>query len=39
MGDFFTYDIPAGAIANGELTIRLEKSEEVATGDRVSVEQ
>ena len=39
MSDFFTYDIPAPAIADGELTIRLERAADVAHGDRVSVEQ
>jgi hypothetical protein len=39
MSDFFTYDIPSKATAGGELTITLKKSENVANGDRVSVEQ
>ena len=39
MSDFFTYDIPVGATSDGDLTIRLEKAEDVAVGDRVSVEQ
>ena len=39
MSDFFTYDIPAKATADGELTIRLERAADVAHGDRVSVEQ
>ena len=39
MSDFFTYDIPAQATADGELTIRLERAADVAHGDRVSVEQ
>ncbi len=39
MSDFFTYDIPAQATADGELTIRLERAPDVAHGDRVSVEQ
>jgi hypothetical protein len=39
MSDFFTYDIPAEATADGELVIRLEKAIDVANGDRVSVEQ
>ena len=39
MSDFFTYDIPAEATADGELVIRLEKAADVAVGDRVSVEQ
>jgi hypothetical protein len=39
VSDFVTLDIPQGAIKNGELTIRLEKTPDVANGDRVSVEQ
>jgi hypothetical protein len=39
MSDFFTFDIPAEASADGDLTIRLERSADVAHGDRVSVEQ
>jgi hypothetical protein len=39
MSDFFTYDVPAEATADGELVIRLEKASDVANGDRVSVEQ
>ena len=39
MSDFFTFDIPREATADGELIIRLEKGEGVATGDRVTVEQ
>jgi ribosomal protein S16 len=39
MSDFFTYDIPAEATADGDLVIRLEKAADVAAGDRVSVEQ
>ena len=39
MSDFFTYDIPAQATADGELTIRLERAADVGLGDRVSVEQ
>jgi hypothetical protein len=39
MSDFFTYDIPAKAIKDGELTIRLERAADVARGDRVTVEQ
>jgi hypothetical protein len=39
MSDFFTYEIPAEAIADGELVIRLDKAADVAAGDRVSVEQ
>jgi hypothetical protein len=39
MSDFFTYDIPAEATADGDLVIRLEKAADVAIGDRVSIEQ
>jgi hypothetical protein len=39
MSDFFTFDIPPQATADGELIIRLEKSADVASGDRVAVEQ
>jgi hypothetical protein len=39
MSDFFTFDIPTELTADGELIIRLEKSPDVAAGDRVSVEQ
>jgi hypothetical protein len=39
MSDFFTYDIPAKATADGELTIRLERAADVAHGDRVGIEQ
>lgn len=39
MSDFFTYDIPAEATADGSLTLRFEKAPDVAAGDRVSVEQ
>lgn len=39
MSDFFTFKVPPKATADGELLIRFEKSENVATGDRVSVEQ
>ena len=39
MSDFFTWDIPAKATASGELSIVLKKSDDVASGDRVSVEQ
>jgi hypothetical protein len=37
--DFFTFDIPREAIRNGELTIRFERTADVAHGDRVSREQ
>ena len=39
MSDFFTYDIPMEATADGDLTIRLERASDVGYGDRVSVEQ
>jgi hypothetical protein len=39
MSDFFTYDIPADATADGKLTIRFERAADVAHGDRVSREQ
>jgi hypothetical protein len=39
MSDFFTYDIPQSATADGTLTLRLETQPDVATGDRVAVEQ
>ena len=39
MSDFFTFDIPAEATSDGELIIRFVKADDVANGDRVSVEQ
>ncbi len=39
MSDFFTYDIPAGAIRNGELVIRFDRAADVARGSRVEREQ
>jgi hypothetical protein len=39
MSDFFTCDIPAEATSDGALTIRLKKADDVANGDRVTVEQ
>jgi hypothetical protein len=39
MSDFFTFDIPREATADGVLTIRFMKMPDVAAGDRVSVEQ
>jgi len=39
MSDLFSFDIPAKATQDGSLTIRFEKSQDVANGDRVSVEQ
>ncbi|MCC7340216.1 MAG: hypothetical protein IT170_03940 [Bryobacterales bacterium] len=38
MSDFFTYEIPASAIRNGELVIRFERAPDVARGDRISRE-
>lgn len=38
MSDYFTFDIPPGAIRNGELVIRFERAPDVARGDRVSRE-
>lgn len=38
MSDFFTFDIPAGAICNGELVIRFERAADVARGSRVERE-
>jgi hypothetical protein len=39
MSDFFTFDIPQSATADGELIIRLERASDVARGDRVTIEQ
>lgn len=39
MSDFYTFDIPPEAAADGVVTIRLQKMPDVAAGDRVSVEQ
>jgi hypothetical protein len=39
MGDFFTFKIPKNSAIDGELYIRFERAENVAQGDRVSVEQ
>jgi hypothetical protein len=39
MSDFFTFEIPAHLIKNGELVIRLERGEDVARGNRVTIEQ
>lgn len=39
MSDFFTFDIPREATADGTLVIRLEKASDVAVGDHVAVEQ
>ncbi len=37
--DIFTFSIPQTVIVDGELEIRFKKSKDVASGDRVSVEQ
>lgn len=39
MSDIFTFDIPTSVTTDRELTIRLERANDVARGDRVSVEQ
>ncbi len=39
MSDFFAWDIPKEAIQDGVLTLRLDKAPDVATGDRMRVEQ
>lgn len=39
MSDFFTFDIPASLVRNGELEIRLVKDPSVLSGDRVATEQ
>ncbi|MCL4691567.1 MAG: hypothetical protein KJ060_03545 [Candidatus Hydrogenedentes bacterium] len=39
MSDFFTFDIPREATQDGKVVIRFEKAHDVATGDRVTVEQ
>lgn len=39
MSDYYTIDIPEKATQSGEVTIRFEKMPDVASGDRVSVEQ
>ena len=39
MSDFFIFDIPQSATKDGELLISLEKAQDVATGDRVNIEQ
>ncbi|MCC7500071.1 MAG: hypothetical protein IT160_20995 [Bryobacterales bacterium] len=39
MSDYFTFDIPRGAIRNGELEIRFERAADVARGSRVEREQ
>ena len=39
ISDFFTFDIPSTVTEDGELTIRFERADDVARGDRVSIEQ
>ena len=39
MSDFFVFDIPSNVTNDGELTIRFERADDVARGDRVSIEQ
>ncbi len=39
MSDFFTFDIPHSTTKDGELTIRFERADDVARGDRVTIEQ
>jgi hypothetical protein len=39
MSDFFTFDIPKSVTTDGELIIRFERAQDVARGDRVSIEQ
>ncbi|MCK5699766.1 MAG: hypothetical protein KAI29_01370, partial [Cyclobacteriaceae bacterium] len=39
MSDFYSFEIPKSATKDGELVIRFEKAPDVATGDRVTVEQ
>jgi len=39
MSDFFNFKIPKTATEDGELVIRFEKARDVATGDRVTMEQ
>lgn len=39
MSDFFTFDLPQSATKDGELTIRFERADDVARGDRVTIEQ
>jgi hypothetical protein len=38
MSDFFTFDIPHGAIHQGELVVRFERAKDVAHGSRVERE-
>jgi hypothetical protein len=39
MSDFFTFDIPKAATADGTVVVRLEKAHDVAVQDRVTIEQ
>ncbi|MCC5931637.1 MAG: hypothetical protein JJU28_20490 [Cyclobacteriaceae bacterium] len=39
MSDFFTFDIPRKIIKDGTLKIEFKKAKDVATGDRVAIEQ
>jgi hypothetical protein len=39
MSDFFSFDIPPSTTKDGELIIRLEKASDVASSDRVTIEQ
>jgi hypothetical protein len=39
MSDFYTYEIPSDVTKDGELIIRLERASDVATGNRVEIEQ
>ena len=39
MSDFYSFDIPPETTKDGELVIRLQKADDVAVGDRVTVEQ
>jgi len=39
MSDFFVFDIPSIVTKDGELTIRFERADNVARGDRVNIEQ
>ncbi|MCK5104288.1 MAG: hypothetical protein KAR17_15800, partial [Cyclobacteriaceae bacterium] len=39
MSDFYSFEIPKSTTKDGELVIRFERAPDVATGDRVTVEQ
>jgi len=39
MSDFFSFDIPPSVTRDGEVIVRLERADNVARGDRVSIEQ